>query len=169
MRSPLQFQFCTSLLRRVIAKEPRLCTFLHQVPYFQVVSRPQYLTKISETNTKTSAISLDIHRNNNHLIQSYRERVLTILVEPCPKTRKQIPAFVLKLRTRFSNSFLFRIIQNLYLNWREFSVEPENPIITQFQMTQQNFDKKYHMSAIRIFIQKSWISSIITYTMKKEA
>jgi hypothetical protein len=56
---------------------------------FKIVYRFQYWTKISETGAKTSGISLANHINNNHLIRSYREKVLTILVESCPKTRKQ--------------------------------------------------------------------------------
>jgi len=86
------------------------------------------LTKIRETGAKTAEISLSNNSNNNHLIRSYRERVYTILVKPCPKTRKQNPAEFTKLRTRFPNSFLSRIVRNLYPNWREFSVESEKPV-----------------------------------------
>jgi hypothetical protein len=52
---------------------------------------------------------------------------------------------------RFLNSFLIRNIKKNYPNRRELSVEYENPIITQFWMTQQNYDEKYHTTAIRIF------------------
>ena len=38
-----------------------------------------------------SGISLSNHSIKNHLIPSYREKVLTILVKPCHKTRKQNP------------------------------------------------------------------------------
>jgi predicted ABC-class ATPase len=62
---------------------------LHQSPYFKIVSGLQYWAKIRETSAKTTAISLANHSNKNHLFRSYREKVITILVELCSKTRNQ--------------------------------------------------------------------------------
>jgi len=64
---------------------PNSAQILHQVPYFKVISRPQYWTKIRETNNEMSGISLANHSNKDHLILSYREKDLTDLVELCPK------------------------------------------------------------------------------------
>ena len=88
----------------------------HQTSYFRVTSRPQYLTKIRETDAKTSQISLANHSNKVHLIRSYRERVITVLVKPCPKTRNQNPAEITKLQMCFLNPLLAQIIQSLCLN-----------------------------------------------------
>jgi hypothetical protein len=60
---------------------------LHQSPYFKIVSWLQYWVKIRETSAKTTVISLANHSNKNHLFRSYREKVITILVELCSKTR----------------------------------------------------------------------------------
>jgi hypothetical protein len=108
---------------------------LHMVPYFKVVSRPQYLTKICKNGAKTTEILLANHSKKNHLIRSYREKVITILVELCPKTRNQLPAGFYQLQLHFPNSFLIRIIRNLCPNYKELNEESKNPIITRLWIT----------------------------------
>jgi len=66
--------------------------------------------KLSETGTKTFVISLANYSIKNHLIPSYREKVLTVLVEPCPKTRNQVPAEF----TNFNCVFRIRFQSELY-------------------------------------------------------
>jgi len=95
---------------------PDSAQFQHQTPYFKVTSRLQHLTKVRETGAKTSQISLANHSNKVHLIPSYRERVITVLVKPCPKNRNQNPAEITKLQMCFPNPLLARIIQSLCLN-----------------------------------------------------
>jgi len=90
-------------------------------PQLQTRPRKSILAKISETGTKTSGISLANHSIKNHLIPSYREKVLTVLVKLCPKTHNQNPAEYTKLQMCFPNPLLARIIQSLCLNWRELN------------------------------------------------
>jgi len=80
-----------------------------------------------------SGITLTNNNNKVHWIPSYRERVITVLVKPCPKTRNKNPAEITKLQMRFSNPFLVRIIQNLCPNWRDLNEESKTSTIIQFQ------------------------------------
>jgi hypothetical protein len=100
--SELILHFCTSSLGEVSCSLGELTQLdwysaqnLHLTSYFKIISRPQYWTKISETGTKTSVISLANHSIKNHLIPSYREKVITVLMEPCPRTRNQISSRIL--------------------------------------------------------------------------
>jgi len=83
---------------------PDSAQFQHQTPYFKVTSRLQNLTKVRETGAKTSKLLLANHSNKVHLIPSYRERVITVLVKPCPKTRNQNAAENYQTSNVFSES-----------------------------------------------------------------
>lgn len=76
---------------------PDSAQILHQVLYFNVVSRPQFWTELSETDVKTSGIALVIHSHNNRLNPNDSKRVIAVSVEPCSKIRNQNPAEISKL------------------------------------------------------------------------
>jgi len=57
---------------------------IHQPSYFKTICILQYMTKIRETGTNKSGISLAFQSIKNHCIPSYKETVLTVLVELCP-------------------------------------------------------------------------------------
>ena len=76
---------------------PDSAQILHQVLYFNIVSRPQFWTELSETDVKTSEIALALRSHNNCLNPNHSKRVLAVSVDPCSKIRNQNPTEITQL------------------------------------------------------------------------